>query len=62
MRITTVTDEGVAFLTVVGDVDVETADELRRTAELALTPPRQVRRVLEITGLTGVLTIDLAGV
>lgn len=50
MRITTETVEGVTFLTVNGELDVATADELRQAGVDALTP------------ITGTLRIDLSGV
>ena len=50
MRIDSSFDEGVAFLAVSGDVDVDTADELQEAGVAALT------------AACGTLRIDLAGV
>jgi anti-sigma B factor antagonist len=43
-------DEGVAFLTAVGDLDMATAEEFQSAAESVLT------------GFTGTLRIDMSGV
>jgi anti-sigma B factor antagonist len=50
MTIDTAIDEGVAFLTIVGDLDMATAGQVQAAGERALTD------------FTGTLRIDLSGV
>ena len=64
MRIESSFDEGVAFLTVRGDVDLEGADELREAGEQALTELCSTLRInlsectfLDSTGLGALISI-----